>query len=137
VQLFDLAPAGAVRGRWPAEDGEGGGWSAGPGGSQAAALTSRNLARLGLGFVPGQRYVGSTLWIRKRRMRGGRGGGLRREESPEPAGIDRRRRRRQRESGGLGVGGSGVGRHAWEKTRGQILANFGLMKRENVAPSFS
>jgi hypothetical protein len=77
------------RGRWPAEDGEGGGWSAGPGGSQAAALTSRNLARLGLGFVPGQRYIGSTPWIRKRRMREGLGGGLRREESLEPAEINR------------------------------------------------
>jgi hypothetical protein len=67
---------------WLSEDGEAGGGPAGPGGSHAAAPTSRNLARLG--FVPGQRFAGSTPWIGMRR---GRGGGLRREESPEPAGI--------------------------------------------------
>jgi hypothetical protein len=60
-----------------------------------------------LGFVPGQGFDGTAPWIRKRRMREGRGGGLRREESPEPAGIDRQRRLPQRRLVWVGRDGRG------------------------------
>jgi hypothetical protein len=64
--------------------------------SHAAATTHRNLERLG--FVPRQQFVVSTPLIQKRRRRWCWGGGLRREESPELAGIDRQPKRRQRGS---------------------------------------
>jgi hypothetical protein len=72
------------------------GAGAASGGAEWSRVTRSRGGRFArLGFVPGQGFDGTAPWIRKRRMWEGRGGGLRRQESPEPAGIDRQRRLRQ------------------------------------------
>ena len=64
------------------------------------------IASKGLGFKVGRRFGGITPWNRKRRSIWCRGGGLRRVESPEVGGFDRRRTAEKGDRGS-GVGGRG------------------------------